>query len=70
MIEHAMAEPSGLFFELMMGDGEMARCACVKYVWSFSILPRLTHHMMPSTQCCRCHVTHCMMSCVSLHDVL
>ena len=25
MIEHAMAEPSGLFFELMMGDGEMSR---------------------------------------------
>lgn len=27
MIEHAMAEPSGLFFELMMGDGEIARWA-------------------------------------------
>ena len=45
MIEHAMAEPSGLFFELMMGDGEMARCACVKYVWSFFfILPCDTSH--------------------------
>lgn len=28
MIEQAMAEPSGLFFDLMMGDGEMAR-----WVW-------------------------------------